>query len=111
MTTTDAVVIGSGPNGLVAANLLADAGWSVVVLEEQDRPGGAVWSDDSVAAGARARHLQFLLPPGRSLADHPWAPSRGARARVGSRPVRARGTLFGRRPVGACSTGTGAATA
>ena len=49
MTTTDAVVIGSGPNGLVAANLLVDAGWSVVVLEEQDRPGGAVWSDDSVA--------------------------------------------------------------
>ncbi|MFC3808966.1 phytoene desaturase family protein [Terrabacter sp. MAHUQ-38] len=51
MTTTDAVVIGSGPNGLVAANLLVDAGWSVVVLEEQERPGGAVWSDDSVAVG------------------------------------------------------------
>jgi len=49
--TTDAVVIGSGPNGLVAANLLVDAGWSVVVLEEQDRPGGAVRSDDSVAPG------------------------------------------------------------
>ncbi len=51
MTTTDAVVIGSGPNGLVAANLLVDAGWSVIVLEEQDHPGGAVWSDDSVASG------------------------------------------------------------
>ncbi|KRF47752.1 FAD-dependent oxidoreductase [Terrabacter sp. Soil811] len=51
MTTTDAVVIGSGPNGLVAANLLVDAGWSVVVLEEQDRPGGAVSSDDAVAPG------------------------------------------------------------
>src|SRR6478736_6138706 len=51
VTTTDAVVIGSGPNGLVAANLLVDAGWSVVVLEEQDRPGGAVASDDAVAPG------------------------------------------------------------
>ncbi|MGW7395110.1 phytoene desaturase family protein [Streptomyces cyaneofuscatus] len=44
----DAVVIGSGPNGLVAANLLADAGWSVEVLEAQDEPGGAVRSDRAV---------------------------------------------------------------
>ena len=29
----DAVVIGAGPNGLVAGNVLADAGWDVVVLE------------------------------------------------------------------------------
>ncbi|MFD9433437.1 phytoene desaturase family protein [Streptomyces sp. NPDC060002] len=44
----DAVVIGAGPNGLVAANLLADAGWSVEVLEEQPEPGGAVRHDRSV---------------------------------------------------------------
>ena len=41
---TDAVVIGSGPNGLVAAILLADAGWDVLLLEAQSEPGGAVRS-------------------------------------------------------------------
>ncbi|MFF5505064.1 phytoene desaturase family protein [Streptomyces roseolus] len=44
----DAIVIGAGPNGLVAANLLADAGWSVAVLEAQPEPGGAVRSDRGV---------------------------------------------------------------
>ncbi|WP_217231656.1 phytoene desaturase family protein [Streptomyces anulatus] len=44
----DAVVIGAGPNGLVAANLLAAAGWSVEVLEAQPGPGGAVRSDRGV---------------------------------------------------------------
>jgi phytoene dehydrogenase-like protein len=44
----DAVVIGAGPNGLVAANLLVDAGWSVAVLEEQPGPGGAVRHDREV---------------------------------------------------------------
>ena len=38
----DAVVVGAGPNGLVAANCLADAGWSVLVLEAQPEVGGAV---------------------------------------------------------------------
>ncbi|MFD3041531.1 FAD-dependent oxidoreductase [Mycolicibacterium conceptionense] len=42
--TADAVVIGAGHNGLVAASMLADAGWDVVVLEEQSEPGGAVKS-------------------------------------------------------------------
>jgi phytoene dehydrogenase-like protein len=46
----DAVVIGAGPNGLVAANVLASAGWSVEVLEEQPEPGGAVRHDRGVDA-------------------------------------------------------------
>ena len=44
----DAVVVGAGPNGLVAANRLADAGWSVLVLEAQPDVGGAVRSDREV---------------------------------------------------------------
>jgi phytoene dehydrogenase-like protein len=41
----DAVVVGAGPNGLVAANALVDAGWSVLVLEGQSTIGGAVRHD------------------------------------------------------------------
>jgi phytoene dehydrogenase-like protein len=41
----DAVVIGGGSNGLVAANRLVDAGWDTLLLEAQPDIGGAVRSD------------------------------------------------------------------
>jgi phytoene dehydrogenase-like protein len=47
----DAVVIGAGHNGLVAANVLADAGWSVLVVEAEDEPGGAVRSGELIEPG------------------------------------------------------------
>ena len=51
LRTVDAVVIGSGPNGLVAANALVDAGWEVLVLEAQETIGGAVRSAEVTAPG------------------------------------------------------------
>ncbi|MDQ1443539.1 MAG: hypothetical protein QOI20_3 [Acidimicrobiaceae bacterium] len=48
LSEPDAVIIGAGPNGVVAANLLADAGWDVLVLEAQPEPGGAVRSSDTL---------------------------------------------------------------
>ena len=47
----DAIVIGAGPNGLVAANMLADRGWSVTVLEAALHPGGAVQSAELMESG------------------------------------------------------------
>jgi phytoene dehydrogenase-like protein len=99
VTSHDAVVIGAGPNGLVAGNVLADAGWSVLVLEEQPDVGGAVRSDrelhpdfvhDTFSAfyplgvgsptiramgledyGLRWRHAPAVL--GHAMADGQWA--------------------------------------
>ncbi|MFL6155147.1 MAG: FAD-dependent oxidoreductase [Marmoricola sp.] len=50
---TDAVVIGGGPNGLVAANALVDAGWSVVLVEANEILGGAVRTAEVTAPGFR----------------------------------------------------------
>src|SRR6266545_5610475 len=60
----DAVVIGAGPNGLVAANLLADAGWSVVVLEAEPDPGGAVRSGELTLPGFVHDRFSAFYPLG-----------------------------------------------
>ena len=74
----DAVVLGSGPNGLVAANLLADRGWRVTVFEEQDAPGGAVRSGQVTLPGfthdlfSAFYPLAVASPAIRRLEVEPW---------------------------------------
>jgi phytoene dehydrogenase-like protein len=47
----DAIIIGAGHNGLVAACELGAQGWNVLVLEAADHPGGAVQSAEITAPG------------------------------------------------------------
>jgi phytoene dehydrogenase-like protein len=77
--TPDAVVIGAGHNGLVAANVLADAGWSVIVYEAESEPGGAVRSGELIEPGFVNDRFSAFYPLGaaspvfRALGiDIPW---------------------------------------
>jgi phytoene dehydrogenase-like protein len=68
----DAVIIGAGHNGLIAACYLAMAGKSVLILEKNDNVGGATYAK-MVFAGVDARlsvysYLVSLLP-GKILTD------------------------------------------
>ena len=60
----DALVIGAGPNGLVGANVLADAGWDVLVLEAQSEPGGAARSGELVEPGYVSDLFSAFYPLG-----------------------------------------------
>jgi len=80
--SVDVAVIGAGPAGLAAATRAADAGLSVVLLDEQDAVGGQIYrgierSDarrrtilgpDYAAAPSwptrsdAARHITFRMP-------------------------------------------------
>src|SRR4051794_18393439 len=66
MTRHDAVIVGGGHNGLVAAAYLARAGRSVLVLERRDHPGGAAVSERPWpgvdARLSRYSYLVSLLP-------------------------------------------------
>ncbi len=58
----DAVVVGAGHNGLVAANLLADAGWDVVVCEATEHIGGATRSGSVTAPGYTSDLFSAFYP-------------------------------------------------
>ena len=71
-TTYDAVVVGSGPNGLSAAVRLAEAGRSVLVLEAADAIGGGTRSAELTMPGyvhdvCAAVHALGVSAPALSL--------------------------------------------
>jgi phytoene dehydrogenase-like protein len=74
----DAVVVGSGPNGLAAAITVAQAGWSVRVVEAQPTIGGGTRTDDLTMPGFRHDVCSAIFPGGTAspffralpLADH-----------------------------------------
>jgi phytoene dehydrogenase-like protein len=78
MADHDAVVIGSGPNGLAAATALAQSGASVLVLEAMDEVGGGLRTSELTLPGfahdeCSSCHPMGILSPYFSslpLAEH-----------------------------------------
>lgn len=63
-TEYDAIVVGSGPNGLTAAVLLARQGWRVLVAEAASQPGGGTRSAELTLPGFLHDHCSAIHPTG-----------------------------------------------
>jgi phytoene dehydrogenase-like protein len=58
----DALVVGSGPNGLTAAITMARSGWRVLVLEASERAGGAVATQELTLPGFHHDTFSAVYP-------------------------------------------------
>ena len=66
MAEHDAVVVGSGPNGLAAAITLAEAGRHVLVVEAADEPGGGARTAELTLPGFRHDVCSAIHPLGKA---------------------------------------------
>lgn len=66
MPTRDAVIVGSGPNGLAAGIVLAQAGWGVTVCEAADTAGGGMRTAELTEPGFRHDVCSAVHPTGVS---------------------------------------------
>ena len=64
MPEFDAVIIGSGPNGLGAALALAQAGWKTLVVEAADTPGGGMRTKELTLPGFHHDVCSAVHPTG-----------------------------------------------
>ncbi len=74
MHNADLIIVGAGPAGMAAARQAADAGLSVLVLDEQRRAGGQIYRDVERAVAQRGDILGPDFAKGLKLAqalDHP----------------------------------------
>lgn len=67
--TIDVAIIGAGPSGMSAAIAAASRGLSVVVLDEQDAPGGQIYRGITQATTKRLEVLGPDYAAGRELAE------------------------------------------
>jgi len=58
----DIAVIGAGPAGMAAAHEAKNLGFKVIVIDEQDGPGGQIYRDVERVAMQRAHDLDVLGP-------------------------------------------------
>ncbi|NVK16901.1 MAG: FAD-dependent oxidoreductase [Rhodobacteraceae bacterium] len=67
MQHCDLAIIGAGPAGMAAAAEAAQQGLSVILLDEQNRPGGQIYRDVDRAGGSRGAILGQEYLHGASL--------------------------------------------
>jgi len=74
MLEADLLVLGAGPAGMAAARTAADAGLSVLLLDEQARSGGQIYRSVGSVPEGRAQILGSDYTKGKALTeelDHP----------------------------------------